>query len=209
MLRATALASMDKAVDKGCEPESIVEVLECVEDAASTAKRVTIADIIDHIGDGAFPPLMLLPALAMISPLTAIFGVATAGALIIALVAIQMVLGRQTLWLPNFILTTSISSRKLDRVTGWFSRPAEIVDGVTDRRLSFLVRAPFDRLWALLCLALALVVPVLEFVPMSATIVASAIALFALAMLARDGLLAILGLIVLGGAFWLVWSLAT
>jgi hypothetical protein len=44
---------------------------------------------------------------------------------------------------------------------------------------------------------------------MSATIIASAIALFALAMLARDGLLALSGLAVLGGAGWLFWNLVT
>ena len=65
------------------------------------------------------------------------------------------------------------------------------------------------RIWATLCLLLALIIPLFELVPMSATIIALAIALFALAMLARDGLLALGGLAVLSGAFWLLWSVAT
>ncbi len=202
---------MDKALatEKECEPESVQDVLDCVEDAPNGAKRASVADIVDHIGDGAFPPLMLVPALAIISPMSAIFGVATVCGLLIATIAIQMVLGRERLWLPGFILRISVSARNIDRVVGWFGTPARLIDRLTGKRLTALVDPPLTRLWAGLCVALALVIPAFELVPMSATIIASAIALFALAMLARDGLLAIVGLGVLGGACWLLWSIAT
>lgn len=52
-------------MDKDCEPESIQEVLDCVEDAGNGEKRVSVADVVDHIGEGAFAPLMLVPARAM------------------------------------------------------------------------------------------------------------------------------------------------
>lgn len=202
---------MDKALatEKECEPESVQDVLDCVEDAPNGAKRASVADIVDHIGDGAFPPLMLVPALAIISPISAIFGVATVCGLLIATIAGQMVLGRERLWLPGFILRVSVSARNIDRVVGWFGTPARLIDRLTGKRLTALVDPPLTRLWASLCVALALVIPAFELVPMSATIIASAIALFALAMLARDGLLAIVGLGVLGGACWLLWSIAT
>ncbi|MBI1619936.1 exopolysaccharide biosynthesis protein [Aquamicrobium zhengzhouense] len=196
-------------MNDGCGPESVAEVLDCVEDAAQGTDRVTVEAVIDRIGGDAFPPLILLPALLMVSPLTAIFGVATVCAVAIALASIQMIMAREKLWLPKFILRADISSQKINRIIAWLERPARVVDGVIDRRLTTLVASPFDRLWALLCLLLALVVPALELVPLSATIVAAAISLFALAMLARDGLLALVGLLVLGGAGWLVWSVVT
>lgn len=196
-------------MDKDCEPESIHDVLDCVEDAGNGAKRVSVADIVERIGDGAFPPLMLVPALAIISPISAVFGVATACGLLIATIAFQMTIGRQRLWLPAFVLRLTFSGRRIDRVVGWFDRPARFLDRLTGRRLTALVDPPLTRLWAGLCLALALVIPLFELVPMSATIIASAIALFALGMLARDGVPALLGLAVLAGAFWLLWSLAT
>jgi len=196
-------------MENNSSPESVVEVLDCVEDAAKGADRVSLADVVDRIGDGAFPPLILLPALIMISPLTAIFGVATICAVAIALTAVQMMIAREKLWLPDFILRATLPSSRIDQIVSWLNRPARVVDGVIDRRLSALVVAPFDRLWALLCFTLALMVPALELVPMSATIIAAAIALFALAMLARDGLLALLGLVALAGAIWLLWGLAT
>ncbi len=196
-------------MDKDCEPESVQDVLECVEEAGNGVRRASVADIVDRIGDGAFPPLMLVPALAIISPLSAVFGVATLCGLTIATIALQMALGRETLWLPGFVLRLSISSRNIDRVVRWFGKPAQFIDRLTGKRLTLLVEPPLTRLWATLCLALALVIPFFELVPMSATIIASAIALFTLAMLARDGLLALAGLGVLAGASWLLWSVVT
>lgn len=196
-------------MEDDCEPESIEDVLDCVEQAGNGDTRVSVADIVERIGDGAFAPLMLVPALVMISPLTAMFGVSTVCGLVVALIAFQMVIGRERLWLPGFVLRRTVSSRRLDRTVGWFARPARFVDAMTGKRLTVLVDPPLTRVWALLCLVLALVIPALELVPMSATVVASAIALFGLAMLARDGLLALLGLAVLGGACWLVWNIAT
>lgn len=196
-------------MDKDCEPESVRDVLECVEDAGNGVRRASVADIVHRIGDGAFPPLMLVPALVIISPLSAIFGVATICGLIIATIALQMALGRESLWLPGFILRLSISTRNIERTVRWFGKPAQLIDRLTGKRLTLLVEPPLTRLWAALCLALALVIPFFELVPMSATIIASAIALFTLAMLARDGLLALAGLGVLAGASWLLWSVVT
>jgi hypothetical protein len=202
-------ATNDAPTDRACEPESVQDVLECVEEAGSEGGRASIADIVDRIGDGAFPPLMLVPALAIISPVSAIFGVASVCGMMIATIAAQMALGRQTVWLPPFLLRLSISARNIDRIVGWFNQPARFIDRLTGRRLTILVEPPMTRIWATLCLLLALVIPLFELVPMSATIIALAIALFALAMLARDGLLALGGLAVLSGAFWLLWSVAT
>lgn len=196
-------------MDKDCEPESVQDVLECVEDAGNGVRRASVADIVHRIGDGAFPPLLLVPALVIVSPLSAVFGVATICGMIIATIALQMALGRDTLWLPGFILRLSISSRNIDRAVRWFGGPARLIDRLTGTRLTLLVDPPLTRLWAALCLVLALAIPAFELVPLSATVIAATIALFALAMLVRDGLLALSGLGVLAGASWLLWSVAT
>lgn len=195
-------------MDEDCEPESIEDVLDCVEEAGGDAERVSVSDIVERIGDGAFAPLMLVPALVIISPASAILGLSSFCGMIIALIALQMVLGRQTLWLPRFILDRTVPNARLDKAVGWLGGPARFIDGLTRKRLTRLVEPPFTRLWAALCMLLALVIPVFELVPMSATIIASAIALFGLAMLARDGLFVVLGLAMLGSAFWLLWSVA-
>ena len=196
-------------MEKHCEPDSIEDVLECVEGAGGGRQRVSVSDIVERIGDDAFAPLMLVPALTALSPASAIFGLSTVCGLTIALIAIQIVIGRRKLWLPEFILRWTISSRRRDQIVHVLSKPAHLVDGLTHRRLSVIVAPPLDRLWALICMMLALVMPALELVPMSASILAGAISLFALAILARDGFVALLGLGVLGGAWWFVWSVTT
>lgn len=192
--------------DEG-HPESIEDVLERVEEAGGDQARVSVAHVVDEIGDGAFAPLMLAPALVVVSPASAILGLSSVCGAIIALVAVQMVIGREKLWLPGFILRLTVSNKALDRAVSYMAGPARFVDRLTRRRLSVLVEPPLTRLWAAVCLLLAVVMPLFELVPMSATILASAISLLALAIVARDGLLVILGLAVPAAAGWLVWTL--
>ena len=196
-------------MENDCEPESIEDVLDCVEEAARDDRRVSLGEIVANIGEGAFAPVLLIPALVMVSPATAIFGVATVCGFLIILISLQMVFGRQKLWLPRWILDRSISRQRLDKVLEWLNRPARFVDSLARRRISVLVEPPMTRVWALICLMLSLVVPIFELVPMSATIIGAAIALFALAMVAKDGLFALLGLAILATAFWLFWTAAT
>jgi hypothetical protein len=196
-------------MEENCEPESIEDVLDCVEEAAEGEKRVSVADIVDQIGDGAFPPLIMVPALIMISPASAVFGVSSFCGLLIVLIAIQMVVGRHKLWLPRFLLEREISKTRLDKAVSFLSKPARLVDGLTGKRLAFLVSPPLERFWAAVCVCLAIVTPIFELVPMSATIIASAVMLFCLAMLAKDGILALMGLAVVALAAWLGWSVAT
>lgn len=192
-----------------CAPESIEDVLECVEEAGATDERVSVGEIVHRIGEGAFPPLMLAPALVVVTPASAIIGLSTFCGMIVALVAFQMVIGRDRLWLPAFILNRTVRQQRLERILGHIERPARFIDRLTRRRLTILVDPPMARLWALICLLLSLIIPVLELVPMSSTIIAATISLFALAMLARDGLLVVVGLLVLGGAAWLAWGVAS
>lgn len=192
-----------------CAPESVEDVLERVEEAGGAEERVSVGDIVHRIGEGAFPPLILAPALIIVTPASAIVGLSTFCGMIIALVAFQMVLGRDRLWLPAFILDRTVQRSRLERAIGYVDRPARTLDRLTRRRLTLLVDPPLTRLWALVCVLLSLIIPIFELVPMSATIIAATISLFALAMLARDGLLVVFGLLVLAGAAALAWGVAS
>jgi hypothetical protein len=192
-----------------CAPESVEGVLECVEEAGVAEGDASVREIVHRIGDEAFPPLILTSALVIVTPASAIIGLSSFCGMIIALLALQMALGRSKLWLPRFILERRISHQRLNRITGYVDKPARYIDRVTRKRLTVLVDPPLTRLWALVCLLLSLVIPVFELVPMSSSIIAGVISLFALAMLARDGVLIIVGMLLLGGAVWLAWGLAS
>jgi hypothetical protein len=191
------------------EQPSVTDLLDMVEKAGNGGDRVSVDDVVEAIGDDAFAPLLLVPALIIVSPASAVPGLSTVGGLVMALISAQMVFGRKSLWLPGFLARRTIARDRLDKAVAFLRRPAAFLDRVTRRRLSFLTAGPLRRLPPLICLCAAMVIPFFELVPMSSTTIAAAITLFALSLLTRDGLLLILGLGVLSLVGVLVWNVAT
>jgi hypothetical protein len=175
--------------------EDVESVLDSVEHAGDD-DNVTVAEIVEEIGAEAFGPLLLVPSLVLVSPLSGIPGMPTIGAIIITLIAVQIVIGRKSLWLPGFVRNRSMNRMRLDKSIGYLRKPAGLIDRITRKRLSFLTEPPLDKIPALICVATGFFIPVFETVPFSVSIVASAVALFALAMVTKDGLAVILGLLV-------------
>ncbi len=188
---------------------SVSDLLDMVDRAGDGGERVSVEDVVEAIGDDAFPALLLVPALIIVSPASAVPGLSSLGGMIMALISVQMVFGRRSLWLPGFLSRRTIAHTTLDKAIAFLRRPAAFLDRVTRKRLSFLTAGPLRRLPPFICLCAAMVIPFFELVPMSSTIIASAITLFALSLLTRDGLLLILGIGVLALVAFLVWNVAT
>jgi hypothetical protein len=182
---------------KGKSSDEVQAVLEDVEKAGGQ-EEVTVAQIVGEIGSGAFGPLLLVPALILVSPASGIPGMPTIGSLVISLVAVQMLLGREEVWLPAFVRRRSIARSRMERVLSFLRKPAGVIDRFTRERLVFLTRPPFIVLPALFSSLMVVMAPAFETVPFSV--------LFALAMLARDGLMALLAVAVFGGVGYLVGS---
>lgn len=192
-------------MDKDEQP-TVEELVKTVGDAGNGDEDVSVEQIVEAIGDDAFAPLMLVPALIAITPASGIPGLTAMTGLIVVLISVQLVARRRSLWLPGFILRRKISRSKLDTATRWLQRPSRLVDRLTAKRLVFLVRPPFSIVPAVICMCAGLVMPLMEFVPFSGSVMAGAIALIALSFMADDGLLALLagGLLVAAG--YLVWT---
>ncbi len=191
------------------EPGEVESLVETVESAAEGDGDVSVEELVETIGGDALASLMLVPALIMVSPASGIPGLSTACAMVVALAAIQLAIGRHTLWLPGFLGNRRIARSKLDTAAGWLEKPARFLDRITGQRLAFLAARPFSIAPSLLCVLIALCVPFLELVPFSASIAGAAIAFIALGLVARDGVLIILGLLATLGAATLVWTVAT
>lgn len=156
--------------------------------------EVSVGTIRGEWGDRSFGALLFLPAMLEISPLGGVPGVPTFLALLIALVAVQVLLGRDGLWLPGWIERRSVAGEKLCTAVGWLRKPARFIDRHFHDRLTGLTTPPFDRVVALVCLVLAASVPPLELFPFASTVPMAAIALLGLALLFDDGLLVLVGL---------------
>src|SRR5690606_39198204 len=97
-------------------------------------------------------------------------------------------------WLPQWLLKRSVPSKKLKKTADkWLRRPARAIDRVLQKRLQFFTNDPGAKAIAVASVLLALATPVAEFIPFSANGIGLAIAIFGLALIAHDGLIALLG----------------
>lgn len=192
-------------MDDRQELEDLEDVLDQLEEAGED-DTVSVGDIVEQIGGDAFGPLLLVPALFLITPVSGVPGMPSIGSLIISLIAFQIVLGRETLWLPGFLTRREMKKKRLDKAVSWLRKPAGWIDKVSAERMSFLTQRPWIMLPAAICTLMVLLAPAFETVPFSVSIVAGAVALFALGMIARDGIMILIGGVVCAAAGWLIWT---
>lgn len=183
------------------------KLLQQLEQASEDRDRVSVADIRNHLGSHAFGPALLTLGIIALSPIGDIPGVPTVMSAFIVLIAGQLALGRANFWLPQFLLRRSVKAGSLRKAVRLVRPVGRLLGSVIWARFSFLTRGVFARAIGAACAMLALMLPPLEFVPFGATVPSSAITAFGLALVARDGLLASLGLLLSGGGVYLVASM--
>ena len=185
------------------EPQSLNDILNCLRKAAE-GEHVSVRDILGQIGSHSFAPLLLVPALILISPISGIPGTPTIGAFIILLIAGQAVLGRDHLWLPGFIMRRKIRTERFCKALDFMQRPVDFIDRHSHKRLAILTYRPMSFIALGICISIAAIMPFLELLPMVTSLGATAIALFALGLMVSDGLFVMTGYAVIGGAAFLV-----
>jgi len=184
------------------ENEALRPVQDVVERLTEIAARdvLTLRDLIEAFGPASFVPALMVPAILVVSPLSGIPFFSSVCGLTIALVALQMLMARTHLWLPGFLMQRRISGaqlagamRRIRRLAGWIDRNSR-------DRLSALTTMPgvlLPRALAMLC---GLMMPFLELMPFSSSILGMATLLFAVSFLARDGIFVIAGVAVMAVA---------
>ncbi|MGY6536719.1 MAG: exopolysaccharide biosynthesis protein [Pararhodobacter sp.] len=161
--------------------------------SAGDDDRVTIGEILDNVGDRSLAPILLVPALVTASPISGIPGVPTLTGIIVALIVVQMLMGRDTLWLPARLSRQSIARSKMQKAVAFLRKPVAWLDRLMRPRLCWLADRPWIYVALLICLAIAVTTPVMELMPFVITIAATAIGFFAAGILMRDGLVVLIG----------------
>lgn len=179
---------------------TIVSILDDVEEAASEKGSVSVDDVVQSIGDRAYGPLIMLPALLEITPIGALPLVPSFLALLIVIFAGQVALGRKCLWLPEHLGKRSAPAERVEEARKKLQSIAQKLDDWFRYRLPWLTSTPSTRFAAGCCILLCLTVPPLEIVPFASTLPMAAIAVFGLAMTVRDGLLMLLAYLLMGAA---------
>jgi hypothetical protein len=173
------------------EPHSVGDILDAIEELAKTNDRVAVGDVVEALGSRGFGPFLVVMPLIDISPIGSIPGLPTAMALVIALVAVQMALGRKHLWLPGVVRRRAIGADTACKAVTKTRGVARFMDRWFHGRLPVLTSGPFVRVAALGVILLACAVPPLELLPLATTAPMLAIAAFGLAITVRDGALMI------------------
>lgn len=161
-------------------------------------KYLKVASLIDVVGSRSFSPLLMLVGLMIMSPLSGIPALPTVAAVMVLLVTVQMLMGRRHFWLPDKLLQAEVSRGKLTKALKWLKPVARFVDRITRPRLTVLIHKPASYVLAVLCIVIAALMPLMELIPFSSSAAGAVLALFGIALVARDGLMALLGYAILG-----------
>jgi hypothetical protein len=194
------------AAEKPAEkPQDLEDLLSRLEDIASTkGAKVSVDEVYRAVGERSFGPLLLVVGLVGMTPISAIPTAPSILALLVILIAGQLLVGRHSLWLPKRVLKMSLSAGKFRRSLAAVRRPVHALDSVMHPRLCFLTGGIGHRVVALACVVVAATVPPLELLPFVAVVPATAIAAFGLGLVTRDGIVISLAFAATFGALALV-----
>jgi len=187
---------------------TLLALVEKISERAAVGETISIRTIQDIAGQRIAGPLLFFPAMVVVSPLSLIPTLPTITAVTVIVVAAQLVIGRQAIWLPKRIERAGLSPERVEKALKFLRPAAAWLDRYSRPRLTFLVNGLGIRLAALVCILVALTMPPLELVPGASTSAGTVIATFGLSLTTEDGALLLAALsAVLGLTGLLVWWL--
>ncbi|HET9665058.1 MAG TPA: exopolysaccharide biosynthesis protein [Burkholderiales bacterium] len=172
---------------------NLEQLLDRITEAVHGHERVSLGGILEVVGRRSFGPLLLFAGLIALSPIIGDTpGVPTSVGIFVLLITGQLFFGREYVWLPRWLLRRSVARDKLCKALEWLRKPARFVDRLLRPRLTALTHTIGMHVIAAVCVVIAAAMPVMEVVPFVANGAGAALTAFGLALVAHDGLLAIL-----------------
>lgn len=177
------------------DPTSLEQLLDRIQDGSRDMRVVSVESVLDLVGPRSFGPVVVLAGLITLAPIIGdIPGVPTLMGILVTATIGQLLCRRQSIWLPRWLAQRYVSRHKLVRGLEWLRPAARFLDRWTRPRLIVIVRRPGLDMLALCCIGVALLIPMLELIPFSANLAGLAWMAYGLAMIARDGLIAVVAL---------------
>ncbi len=180
--------------------KSLNSISKKIQSEAQGHRKIPVEAIVDQVETSGFGPMLMIPALIIILPTGAIPGVPDVCNIILALMAAQIVFGRSTPWLPQWITDLKISGPKVSKAMEKVQPALRKIDRWSRQRLTALTSRTAQRCIAgliVLTSVLSIGVGVIPYVP---ALLALPTLFFAFGMTLRDGVLILLGLILLACA---------
>lgn len=165
------------------------------------ADTISFGDIVAVLGERAFGPALLIFALPIAIP--SVPGTSLLLGLPLMLITLQMLVGRETLWLPPFLARKSIPHvlfQKIAVKAAAFMRPVEYL---LKPRCHFIMTSVWKKLIETLMFTLAFIIflPIPGFNMIPATV----LAIIAIGFVERDGLVVLIGALaamIVVGVLW-------
>lgn len=155
-------------------------------DADAGEEGMTVAAIVDRLDERAFGLLILILAIPCLVP-----GLPGAQiiAVPIALLALQVLVGRREPWLPGWFMRARVKKSWITSIAGFADKRLRWTERLAQPRLTFLASGFGERVVALF-MALAAVTVML---PITNTIPSVALTLMSVGIIQRDGVFTTLG----------------
>ena len=187
------------------DASNLTELINTMERMEREKAKVSVDDVVHAVGRRSFGPLLLVAGLITLAPIIGdIPGMPTLMAVLVVLTSVQLLIGRETFWLPKWLTKRSISREKFDKAIRYMKKPAKWVDSLLGVRLAWMTGYIGIRVTAVMCLLIALAMPPMELIPFSSNGAGLALTLFGLGLVARDGIMLSLGFLLTGVTFTVV-----
>lgn len=172
-------------------PKRSSEVLRELIENENLKGALTYHYILQTLGNRAFGVAILFFALPSILPFSVIPGVAVVFSIPIVIFALEMTLGRKSLWLPKRIAQKTISHTKITQIISAVLPYVVKLERLSKPRLRFMTYRPMEIINGLtiLFLAFLLMLPI----PFSNFIFGALLAIFSMGIIEKDGLLIFIG----------------
>ncbi|NRA98204.1 MAG: exopolysaccharide biosynthesis protein [Rhodobacteraceae bacterium] len=158
---------------------------------------VSLGWVMDRLNERAFGLFLLILALPCCIPF--LYGVPQIVALPLMFVSVQLLMGRNAPWLPERLSQRTVTAAALTDLATRADPWLRWIEKLSRPRLTGLTRPPVDRFLglALVLFSASILVPL----PATNTVPGMAVAVIAIGLLLRDGVLVILGAIM--GTAWI------
>jgi hypothetical protein len=160
-----------------------------------------LRDIVTSMGHRAFGPVMVLCGLFLCTPLGALPLVPAAFALINIVFALQLLARRPHPWVPDILAKAKVPYRRVAQVNAKVAPWLAKIDNVIRPRLAWVTEGPMLVLAALVSVLLSATMFPLSVIPFGVVPPAILLGLIGLSLIARDGLLLLIAMVVSIGIF--------
>ncbi len=178
------------------EQTTLTEILETIKEdvGAKTKTKVTLGNVTRAVNQQGFGVLLLAPAGLLMLPTGAVPGVPIVCALFISMIALQLLVGREDVWLPKWMRKISLSKKSFNRTIRHAKPYAKKLDSMVQPRFGLLTSDTAHRFIAAICIALCIPMAGIGFIPFLPMLLSLPILFFALGMCVKDGFLTLCGL---------------